>query len=376
MEKILLRAWQYLSSHFSHSRIGVIIDEVGFKKHGDHSACVARQWLGCLGKQDNGQVFVGATLCAGKFFSIVWMKLFMPESWEKDKLRRKKCHIPNLEKHVPKTQMARQIIEKIHQVLPLKPFWVGFDALYGTCWPLLYWLKEVEQRFVAEIKSNTHFYTTCPKVELPSNKRGRKAKYYQADQKSVRLDQYLEDLQAEDFICSTYRSGTRGEMRAEFHRRTVWIWSKEYAQPICCELLIKKEAGTFKASLISDAATLNTPQLAYMQGQRYFVEQSFKEGKNQTGLGDYQIRNWIGTHRHMACAMMALNFLMEQRHQATSAYKHISTADLVKLIAILIPARVSSIEQCFAAFEQKHLNYEKQIQLNRIASRSKHKNET
>ncbi|MCH7409819.1 transposase, partial [Belliella sp. DSM 111904] len=31
----------------------LLIDEVGFRKKGRHSACVGRQYLGCLGKQDN-----------------------------------------------------------------------------------------------------------------------------------------------------------------------------------------------------------------------------------------------------------------------------------------------------------------------------------
>ncbi len=66
MDRITVRAWNYLSQYFDKSMIGLIIDESGFKKHGRHSVCVGRQWLGSLGKQDNGQVFVGASLCAGK----------------------------------------------------------------------------------------------------------------------------------------------------------------------------------------------------------------------------------------------------------------------------------------------------------------------
>uniref|UniRef100_UPI0011AF71C2 transposase n=1 Tax=Aquimarina sp. I32.4 TaxID=2053903 RepID=UPI0011AF71C2 len=35
---------------------GLLIDEVGFRKKGKMSACVSRQYLGCIGKTDNGQV--------------------------------------------------------------------------------------------------------------------------------------------------------------------------------------------------------------------------------------------------------------------------------------------------------------------------------
>ena len=33
----------------------MLIDEVGFRKKGRHSACLGKQYLGCLGKQDNGR---------------------------------------------------------------------------------------------------------------------------------------------------------------------------------------------------------------------------------------------------------------------------------------------------------------------------------
>lgn len=51
MGRITVRTWKYLTRCFEGPMIGSVIDEVGFKKHGKHSACVGRQWLGCLGKQ-------------------------------------------------------------------------------------------------------------------------------------------------------------------------------------------------------------------------------------------------------------------------------------------------------------------------------------
>lgn len=364
MEKLVQRAWNYLLQAFSFDQIGLLIDETGLKKDGRFSACVARQWLGCLGKQDNGQVFVAATFCAGKFFSIVWMKLFMPQSWTNDKKRRKKCRIPAHELHLPKTAMAREIIEKIHKLLKVKPYWVGFDALYGTCFELLFWLDGVEQRFVAEIKTNTHFYLTCPQPCLPNSKKGRPAKYYRVDQQAISLKAYLAKLSDDHFQFINYRAGTKGYMKANYHRKSVWIWHKDHDHPIPCELLLKKEKHEVKATLISRAEQISTEKLAYMQGQRYFVEQSFKESKNQVGMSDYQIRNWTGTHRHMVCAMLALNFLTEQRLVASKDYEHITIPNLVMLIACLIPERKKRPKDYFEQFEKQHREYEKQIRRN------------
>ena len=364
MEKVLKRTWSFLKKVFPYDKVGLLIDETGIKKHGKFSVCASRQWLGCLGKQDNGQVFVAATLCAGKFFSIVWMKLFIPKSWARDKQRRNKCHIPADEQHTPKTKMAREIIEKIQSLLLLKPYWVGFDALYGTCMELLYWLDETEQRFVGEIKTNTRFYLTCPQPYKPENKKGRPSKYFRVDQKSIPLSAYLKTLSDADYQPFTYREGTKKYMKADYHRKTVWIWHKAYDHPIRCDLLLKKEKHEIKATLISMADNIPTEKLAYMQGQRYFVEQSFKEGKNQVGMSDYQIRSWQGTHRHMACTMLALNFLMEQRHSVSQSYEHVTIPNLVMLIACLIPERKETPDDHLKEFQKQHQQYEKQIKRN------------
>ena len=100
--------------------VALLIDEVGFRKKGKHSACVSRQYPDCIGKQDNGQVAVVAGLPQGRHypkgpkdsfggclskgvpgtFGADWHcpidgRLFMPESWHDDQQRRKKAKIPD-----------------------------------------------------------------------------------------------------------------------------------------------------------------------------------------------------------------------------------------------------------------------------------------
>jgi len=54
------------------------------------SACVSRQYLGCIGKTDNGQVAVAAGLSQSEYYTPIDMRLFMPKEWESDKTRREK----------------------------------------------------------------------------------------------------------------------------------------------------------------------------------------------------------------------------------------------------------------------------------------------
>lgn len=56
----------------------LLLDESAFAKKGEASAGVARQWNGRLGKVDNCQVGVFATLCRGDMASLVDARLYLP----------------------------------------------------------------------------------------------------------------------------------------------------------------------------------------------------------------------------------------------------------------------------------------------------------
>ncbi|KAA1246323.1 transposase [Aquimarina sp. RZ0] len=46
------------------------------------SACVSRQYLGCIGKTDNGQIAVAAGLSQSEYYTPIDMRLFMPKEWK------------------------------------------------------------------------------------------------------------------------------------------------------------------------------------------------------------------------------------------------------------------------------------------------------
>jgi len=59
----------------------LILDESAFEKKGQSSAGVARQWNDRLGKVDNCQVGVFASLCRGDIASLIDTCLYLPEHW-------------------------------------------------------------------------------------------------------------------------------------------------------------------------------------------------------------------------------------------------------------------------------------------------------
>jgi hypothetical protein len=45
------------------------------------------------------------------------------------------------------------------------------------------------------------------------------------------------------------------------------------------------------------------------------IEASFKRGKGEVGMDEYQVRTWQGWHHHMALSLMAIWFLIDETHR-------------------------------------------------------------
>jgi hypothetical protein len=45
------------------------------------------------------------------------------------------------------------------------------------------------------------------------------------------------------------------------------------------------------------------------------IEASFKRGKEEVGMDQYQVRTWEGWHHHMALTLIAVWFLMSETHR-------------------------------------------------------------
>ena len=79
--------------HAHEEAIGCV-DESGVGKSGRHTVAAARQWLGSLGKVDNGVVGVHLSYSAPGFQCLLDSELYLPEEWANDPARRKKTTCP------------------------------------------------------------------------------------------------------------------------------------------------------------------------------------------------------------------------------------------------------------------------------------------
>ena len=70
----------------------------GFAKQGRGSVGVSRQWLGRLGKVDNGQVAVFGALANGQFATPIYVRFYLPEEWANAPQHCQRAGVPEVER--------------------------------------------------------------------------------------------------------------------------------------------------------------------------------------------------------------------------------------------------------------------------------------
>jgi SRSO17 transposase len=84
-----------------------------------------------------------------------------------------------------------------------------------------------------------------------------------------------------------------------------------------------------KYSVANVPDSISLERLAYMQGQRFWIERAFEDSKGSLGMSDYQLRKWRGWHHHMALTLLAHLFLLRERIHNADAFPLLSCQDVV-----------------------------------------------
>jgi SRSO17 transposase len=338
----------------------LIIDESAFEKKGEHSAGVARQWNGRLGKVDNCQVGVFGALGNASRVTLIDARLYLPKSWCRDASRCQKAGIPGAcRSFKSKLDIALDIVS--HQRQQGVQFdWVGADAGYGKELSFLMKLEDRGETFVVDIHKDQHIYLEDPCPIIPVNedaKQGRKKTRYQAQTKPMRVDHWKDAQPEANWQRCKLRNSTQGELIVEILHQQVWLWDKIQAKARCWHLIIRREIDSpeqYKYTLSNAPAEITTQQLAEMQGQRYWIERAFQNGKSELGMADYQARKWLSWHHHMALVAMAMLFMLEEKTLHQEEVSLLSCGDIETLLRTFLPRRDIDQDEVIRQMEKRH----------------------
>ena len=338
---------------------GLLSEESGGPKKGKHSVGVARQGCGQWGKVENCQVGVFAALGRGAEATLIDERLFLPAPWTADPARCQAAGIPAEQRDFQrKHDLALEMISHARQQ-GIGFAWVGFDGCYGSDPGFLRTLDDQGEMFVGDVHKDQRIYLDDPqpRVPPPATPHGRPPTRRQAQTAPLRVARWTQQQPAEAWQRVNLRDGTKGPLQVDILHRRVWLWDGEEPQARPWHVIVRREVDTpteIKYSLSNAPVDTPAPRLAFLQGQRYWIERALQTGQQDVGLGDYQVRSWRGWHHHLALVMMAMLFMLEERLLHHQTRPLLSGTDIRALLNHFLPRRDTTLEEVLRQMEVRH----------------------
>ena len=345
------------NTHFGRGGTAFLIDESGFAKKGTHSAGVARQWNGRLGKTDNCQVGVFAAITRNQVAALVDAELYLPEDWTNDPDRCEAAGIPESARTFrTKGEIAFEMVLRARKS-GLQFDWVTFDAGYGHLPWLLRDLEDEGERFFADVHSNQAIYLTDPQPALPeAAAKGRAPTRLASGVSPICVSEWAAAQPPQGWRRMKLRDGEKGEVVAEFLTARVFTWDGEETTARRWHLLVRREidGSMIKYCLSNARPSASLRLLVDMQASRHFVERAFEDAKSACGMADYQVRGWKAWHHHMTLVMIALMFLAKQRIEGLDTHRLLSCQDIVEILKHKLPSKIHTDEDLVMTITNRH----------------------
>ena len=273
----------------------LIIDDSGHRKSGNFTDGVGRQYIGEIGKTDNGIVAVTTHLYDGRKSLPLDLELYQ----HADSLPEGKQD-PLFEK---KPELAIKLID-LTLSRGYQPGIVIVDAGYGNNTSFLLNLENRKLKYLGGLAKN------------------RKVTVKEKDniQSTIRLDELAESLSQEAFT----------EINLNLDKpKTLWVVTKEIEISGLKgkrNIAIVMNAATFSEATDVDylitnvSATIITPEwIVNTYAQRNWVEVFYREAKGWLGLKEYQVRDKRSLIRHFILVFCAYTFILW--HQLTGGLR-------------------------------------------------------
>ncbi len=276
----------------------LVIDETGDRKWGDKTAFVGKQYLGSVGKVDNGVVSVHALWADERIYHPLVFEPFIPARWFEGGKRDPEYRT--------KQQLALELVSQAKtKGVPFRA--VVADSLYGEHRVFKQALTEQGIAFVVTLKPSHDWY------------------HYRGDIGCVRdvaeAAPWQRDVPGdwqEGKRC--YRDGSEeswwlleanaGPFRAERQRRLVIATTDPGSLPDGSTLFLETNVPLPGTAWAQESVLEAQPasEVLRLYTLRYWIEQSYKQVKQHLGWAEYQVRSALAIKRHWQLVLCAFSF--------------------------------------------------------------------
>lgn len=293
------------------------VDETGFPKKGTKSVGVKRQYAGCLGRTDNCQIGVCVNYRSAAGHTLIDRRLFLPQEWASDRLRREEAGVPEAVVFRTKPELGLEMVRQaLERGVPFR--WVTADSVYGDSPTFVQGVRELGKWYVVDTSADARVWLSQPEV-IPAGtqERGRPTTQPRVATKPERVDEVVARLPAKAWKRMVVAEGSQGPRNFEY--AFLWVWFSEGGLPSGRErLLVRRSLGQqaeVKCHRSNAPAEIALERLAQVRGGHWSIEQSFEAAKGECGLDEYETRGWVGWHHHTALSLLTLWFLGLQRRR-------------------------------------------------------------
>lgn len=288
----------------------IVFDPSAFAKSGQDSVGVARQWCGRLGKIDNCQVAIYMGYASSHEHALVDMRLFLPKEWTDDVQRCTKAGIPKERmRYHTRHELCLEMLKQNGEQLPHS--WIAGDDEMGRPYWFRRRLNGLGERYLLAVPANT--LVRDLEVDPPAySGHGRRP-----NRPWTRVDKWVAALDESAWTEVDVRDGAKGPLIVQAVKCRVVARTEKRQQGHEEMLVVIRYRDRDKRRVVKTDYYLSNgnPEIPLADFSRvakaeHRIEECIQRSKSETGLADYQVRNWSGWHHHQILSLIASWFLV------------------------------------------------------------------
>jgi SRSO17 transposase len=303
----------------SECAIGVI-DPTSHPKQGNQTPGVQRQWCGQTGKKDNCVIAQHLLYSNGDpanpFNCIIASDLYLPQSWDQDRRRCRKAHIPDEIVHRPVWRIG---IEQLERVIAqgIRFDYITFDEECGNVPHFWFELDRLGQRAIGEVCVNFYCWSKLPAYTSLRREHSAKRVDNLVSHSPIFQKQQWKRFEVKDTTRGKavwYIKSARVHLTDSKNKNGTGI-SRPTDRQYWLIVANNRKTGEVKYFVSNASANVSIKKLLMVAFSRWHIEKWFERAKQECGLGAFEVRTYTSLIRHWLSSQIAMFFLASQTHR-------------------------------------------------------------